>query len=367
MHPIAYTTNIALKIMEQIINNPAYTHITEKILLNLSFQDLLSCQLLNKNCNQIMEKPLFWLKKWISRGLLSTTSQKDWSKAMQLTKNNTDLKENIVSYLKRILKKPFFMDIPCYIDEEIFEFFNSLSLETNMNAICKEILQLAKWKCAKKVQMISVSIMKKLNGTKMLLPSNRLFGISKQIDQAAETGDVEILKVLAVLIDNPNTSFPTKPINIAAEKGHVEVIKFLSPLSINPNSPRAGLTETPIYNAARGGHAEVIKILAPFTANPNMPNKCGTTPIHVAALYGHLEVIKVMTPLVENLNVETYHTNETPIYLAAEYGHLEVVKYLAPLVSDPNRPNKYGKSPIAVAERHGYTQIVQILQYFSAL
>ena len=145
------------------------------------------------------------------------------------------------------------------------------------------------------------------------------------------------------------------------------MIKFLSPLSINPNSPRAGLTETPIYNAARGGHAEVIKILAPFTANPNMPNKCGTTPIHVAALYGHLEVIKVMTPLVENLNVETYHTNETPIYLAAEYGHLEVVKYLAPLVSDPNRPNKYGKSPIAVAERHGYTQIVQILQYFSAL
>ena len=109
MHPIAYTTNIALKIMEQIINNPAYKHITEKILLNLSFQDLLSCQLLNKNCNQIMEKPLFWLKKWISRGLLSTTSQKDWSKAMQLTKNNTDLKENIVSYLKRILKKPFFM------------------------------------------------------------------------------------------------------------------------------------------------------------------------------------------------------------------------------------------------------------------
>ena len=74
--------------MENIINNPGLRHITENIFLNLDFKDLVACQLINKSCKEILNKPLFWLSKLIRKGRVLESNQRDWKHAIQTVKNS---------------------------------------------------------------------------------------------------------------------------------------------------------------------------------------------------------------------------------------------------------------------------------------
>ena len=55
----------------------------------------------------------------------------------------------------------------------------------------------------------------------------------------------------------------------------------------------------------------------------------------------------------------------TPIHMAARYGFTEIVKILVHLTDNPNPPNNFGFTPIHVAAEMGHTEIVQILTPFS--
>ena len=99
--------------METIINNPGLQHLTEKVFLNMSVEELKICSQINQSCKQILENPLFWLKKFRS---LSLENQKHWREALKLLKNSR--KENaIISYLQWNLKKGV-VDLPfvCLFD-----------------------------------------------------------------------------------------------------------------------------------------------------------------------------------------------------------------------------------------------------------
>ena len=80
--------------MEKLINNPGLKHIAENIFLNLDYdEDIMSCQLINQFSKEILTTPMFWLKKWIRRGL-SKDNQIAWKKAIQKTRN-TRFENNI--------------------------------------------------------------------------------------------------------------------------------------------------------------------------------------------------------------------------------------------------------------------------------
>ena len=61
----------------------------------------------------------------------------------------------------------------------------------------------------------------------------------------------------------------------------IEIVKILAPLTDNPNAPNK-YGNTPIHRAAQNGHTEIVRILAPLTDNPNARDKDGETPIHKA-------------------------------------------------------------------------------------
>ena len=115
--------------MAQIFNNSGLQHITEMIFLNLDSEKLQVCQCVNKSSKDILKNPLFWLKKW--KGL-SQNSKKDWSKAIQLTRN-TNLEENVISYIKKVIKIGHVVDVPCYIDENVVEKSNDFTFEAALN------------------------------------------------------------------------------------------------------------------------------------------------------------------------------------------------------------------------------------------
>ena len=81
------------------MKNPGLQHIIENVFLNLDYEDLLACQLINNYCKGIIENPMFWLKKWRMRGL-SKKNEKDWAKVIQNTKDNPNEEIDALLYIK---------------------------------------------------------------------------------------------------------------------------------------------------------------------------------------------------------------------------------------------------------------------------
>ena len=238
-HPKDIAANgkaIFVATLETIINNPGFQHVAEEIFGNLNDNSLENCQQLNESSKQILEDPLFWLKKFVRGGNLSKKNQKEWTKLIQ-AKKNTDKEKPILLYLKWTLKKDGVVDLPLYTSLEVQKAFQ------------------------------------------------------KKIFCAALNGHSEIVKILAPLTDNPNIP---GPIFIASNFEHAEKI---AASWNNPNTKFFG--DTPIYCAARMGHTEIVKILAPLTDNPNAPNIHGDTPIYWAAWNGHSEIVKILVPLTD--------------------------------------------------------------------
>ena len=298
-------------ILEEIINSPGLQHIAEEIILNLDYNDIMTCKLVNNSCKDIVNKPMFWLKKWKSRGL-SKENYKDWVNAIQIANNRTTkwsrnrtLEKNIQAYIEMIIEIGHFVDVPCFIDSKIISEF---SYESSF------------WKAfiennAGILQLLAVEYIKDINEERFL--------------KAVDKNKLDVIKVLAPLLQYPNPSVKkfggVTPISVAAIRGHLNVIKFLAPLNQNPNS-------LPIHAAALNGHADVIKYLAPLTKNPNAQDCIGRTPIYLAAWFGHLECIKFLAPLCENPNTPLFaspeSSAETPIQVAEKKGHDEIKTYL---------------------------------------
>ena len=166
--------------MEKIIINPGLQHLVEKIFWNLSHEDLEVCRLVNTSCQTILDNPLFWLKKFIQRGM-SKKNENDWIEAIRITKD-TDLEKYILQLLKRRSKNSRVVDLPCYINED----FLMKNDET---------------------------IKKFLRHNPNILDQQGLIPIY----HAATKGDVEIVKVLALLTEN---KFGVPSIYKATENGH---------------------------------------------------------------------------------------------------------------------------------------------------
>ena len=98
--------------MEKIINIPGLQHLAEKVFLNLEQEDLEVCAMINQSSKQILDNPIFWLKKFVSKGM-SKKNETDWAKAIKSAKKS-DKKKQILLYLKWHLKTQEEVDLPFY-------------------------------------------------------------------------------------------------------------------------------------------------------------------------------------------------------------------------------------------------------------
>ena len=195
--------------MEIIISNPGLCHLAEKVLWNLDIRDLNICAQINQSCKQILQNPTFCLTYF---NHLSKKNRNDWINVIQSSKSS-DEGIAIIAYLQWNLKKGV-VDLPCY------------SCSTVQDDFRKTI-----WKYCRQKEDLS--------------------------DE-----DNNIVKILAHLIDKPNTpdEYGRTAIYLAAQNGHAQIVKILMALSDNSNCPD-NYGDTPIYWAARRGHTEIFKIL----------------------------------------------------------------------------------------------------------
>lgn len=263
--------------MENIIRNPGLQHITEMILFNLDFEDLKKCQLLNKSFKDILEDPMFWLRKWRTKGVLSKKNHDDWANAIKLTKN-TNVEANVKLYLEKVIENGHIVDVPCFIDSNAVEKSTEFTFE-----------------------------------------------------RAFEESELGILQILASLENNLNEARINRHgtvIQIAVIEGHLNIIKILAPITKNPNSINNQNAISPIYYAAMQGHVDILKYLVSFTDDPNILNQYGQTPIFAAAIMGHINVLKILAPLTKNPNGGTFFGKYNPIQVAQQMGHHEFARLL---------------------------------------
>ena len=315
--------------LEFIFNNPGLQHIAENIFCNLNHEDLEVCTTINQSCKKILDEPMFWLKKFIRRGL-SMKDQLDWTKAIQLIKH-TNLEKNVLLYLKKSSKNKRVVNLPCYINE--------------------------------KVVMNSKKLIKKYRKPFNSRNFEKLF-------HACDDGDEGIIQLLAPFMKYPNP--PDKdgvtPIHIAAADANdfVPIVQILAPLANNLNAcDKKG--HTAIFYAVQNGGVEIIRILAVLTDNPNEPQEymsyTGMTPIHSAAAMGAVEIVKFLAPLSNNLNV-TDCMGWSAMHAAAVNGRIEIIKFLAPLIDEPNIKDVYGNNPIDLATKNGHNDVVKFLESY---
>ena len=137
--------------LEKILNNPGLVHLAENIFSNLDNENLDACGQINQSSKHILANPIFWLRKFTA---LSKENQKEWINLLQQVKN-TPKEKHIVTYLKWNLKKGASADLPCYTIPTVQDDFK------------------------KKIWKICVNL------------------------QSSDE-DIEIVKILAPLADNPN-------------------------------------------------------------------------------------------------------------------------------------------------------------------
>ena len=162
--------------MEKIINNPGLQHLAENIFLNLNYEDLKKCQLINQSASQILDNPMFWIKELFQKGL-SKENKKEWIEAIQ-SEMNSAKKKQIAAYLTWNLKKKNLFNFPCYTKPDVQEEFR------------------------KKIQKICDQ-------------------------QGSSNENTEIVKILAPLTDNPNApnNDGETPIYWAAESWNKKLSK----------------------------------------------------------------------------------------------------------------------------------------------
>ena len=96
--------------MEEIFTNPGLQHLAENVFWNLDAEDLKNCAHINQSCKQILQNPIFCLRKFEH---LSKENQNDWIKAIQSVKSSSE-GIAIISYLQWNWKKDALVDLPCY-------------------------------------------------------------------------------------------------------------------------------------------------------------------------------------------------------------------------------------------------------------
>ena len=268
-------------IMDQIANTPGLQHIIEIIFFNLDFKDLMACQLVNKSLKQILENPMFWLKKWRFNRGLSKKNQNNWIKALQMTKN-TSFEKNVDMYIKKVIKIGHFVDVPCYIDNDALMKATTISFQEALKQNNAGVLQ------------ILAPLTRNFNVPRPVLR----FGTHLEetpIMEACACGHIDVLKALAPLIENPNSpSSGFTPIHMAAFGFEFDVIRFLAPITENPNEAADENGDTPIHHLALNGELDLIKFLAPLTGNPNAPDNYGETPIETAKMRGHNKIVQFL-------------------------------------------------------------------------
>eukprot|EP01006_Ploeotia_vitrea_P017308 TRINITY_DN48408_c0_g1_i1.p1 TRINITY_DN48408_c0_g1~~TRINITY_DN48408_c0_g1_i1.p1 ORF type:complete len:684 (+),score=76.64 TRINITY_DN48408_c0_g1_i1:30-2081(+) len=184
---------------------------------------------------------------------------------------------------------------------------------------------------------------------------------------AAMHGHLQILKHLLERGAMVNTDSPdgSTPIMAASQEGNVDCVKALVAVEgISLDRTRITDGATALYLAAEAGYPDVAKLLVDAGAQCNTATtEDGSTPLIVASQCGNVEVVSLLLKSGCDVNAARNRMgcHASPLSVACVNGHVEVVKLLVSNGADINQPTIEQETPLYVAAREGFEDIVEVL------
>ena len=255
--------------MEQISKTLGLHHIAEDIFKLLDEKTIIDCRLVNNSWKNILDQPMFWLKKLqkLSKIMPENFHYQSWKSLSQELDDDDPILENefalILSkiYMRKRALLPLEVVVELATKEEKYSNLANFLL-VNVELNCK----------------IDVNIVNKNS------KEESTFKGLTPIHLAALNGFTEAVTKLAAKYEEAAkiTSIGgMMPLHCAARNGHLEIVEFLAGFTDNPNSPNND-GNTPLHVAASNGHLNVVKFLYNLTDNPDVPNNNGETPFEMA-------------------------------------------------------------------------------------
>ena len=142
---------------------------------------------------------------------------------------NTKYEINIVLYIKKVMKRNGFFDIPCYIDVESMKRVDQVTTQSKgVDESYKHIIR--DFVFPKKDVIGCVQLLAPMVETPKIVTGWTSMYLYYEIDHR---------KLKLIKADNPNEpdSNNNSPIAMAIRSGDTEIVKILAPLSSNLNIP----------------------------------------------------------------------------------------------------------------------------------
>lgn len=119
-----------------------------------------------------------------------------------------------------------------------------------------------------------------------------------------------------------------------------------------------------IHEAASVDDADLIQSGFEQGLNVNAvdPDWDGRTPLHVACSLGHADCVEVLIKLGANVNSRRNSDLWTPLHCSAEKGKLDCVKLLLDAGALVESADRYGDTPMRVAEVYGHQHVIRLLK-----
>jgi ankyrin repeat protein len=148
--------------------------------------------------------------------------------------------------------------------------------------------------------------------------------------------------------------------------------KLLS-CGVNPNEARDfdGVIETPLFVACAGHQKAMVKLLLKFGADPNYLSSVAGTPLHVAVCVKDIELSKLLIDNGADVNLLREYSllpflpknlKSSPISVASKRGYLEIVKLLLERGCNPNIYISYGSNtPLGFSAENGHLDVMMAL------
>ena len=359
---------------DRITKIPGLQHVSEDIFKLLDKKSLTDCRLVNSSWKNVLDQPMFWLKK-----LKLEKIPLDFQKSLKELAKQLDIDQTAKAAAKDWLQKFNLEILPLDFqnkwrgwaeeleDDKIPKTFMLVLMKICQKDQIKSALEIVvELQRAKKYPALINFILEHedINSNVNFVEDGVEWKSITPIHLAACYGLTGTVEKLLVKYDSSNIQTDVDedtPITCAAFFGHLETVKFLAGITDPSASDKHG--QTTIFLAAWKGHTEIVKFLVPRVTNPNASTVLGDTPLLIAADEGHTQIVEYLSKFTENPNAPD-PTGVTPLFVAAAEGHGQIVIYLSKFTENPNAPNPNGVTPIDIATSNGHAHIVEYLSKF---
>ena len=242
--------------MEQILCNPAYGHILERIFLQLEPKDLENCRKVHINFKNVLDQPLLWLKINRSNGIFEHGQKfKMWETLVKST-SRTHLAKNVAKILMGL---------------------NDLRKEVLFSSTTENPFHFVAY------QGSDLQLME------FMVKNLEEFGY-QSLDQCLNADNCHPLH------------------EIITSNGNVKMVKFLIENTKNLDVKNIINGWTPMHIAACVGNLEAVKLLLENGADPNPKDIARITPIIFARINRHYspkckQVLDYLTNFLTRKNI----------------------------------------------------------------